>query len=193
MNKKITALLLAAALTVGVGSYGTYAWFTDQETVDDNVSITMGKLDIKADWAHLSSWKATSDSTEANHKLAKGLSFDNVKPGDTFERKMTVTNIGSLDADVTLGLSEKLEELSDKISVEIVDNENIILPGRWYKIGKLKAQNGDVEEASLNKYSRDFTVKVTVKNLGNEYQDKDLINEVLDFVIVDAIQTGVSK
>lgn len=50
-------------LNVLSGSYGTYAYMQSSKTVEDNVSLTMGTLDVVSYWD--SEWEATSAVTEA--------------------------------------------------------------------------------------------------------------------------------
>ncbi|MDU5111468.1 MAG: TasA family protein [Clostridium sp.] len=187
MNKKIAALLLAATLTTGLGSFGTYAYFTDNDTLTDNVNITMGNLKVDAYWATdagKDTWVATSNATEVTSETSSTLTFNNVKPGDTFERDVVVNNYGSLKADISVQLKK---ELPSGLTVELI---NVVSqtgkvqvdpnhPDRWYE--NAVGANGGFIRA---------TVKVTVDpTLGNEWMDKAFTLNANEFIVVGAHQT----
>lgn len=183
---KIVSLLMAAAITTGVGGYGTYAYFTDSDSLKNEVNITMGKLDVKAYWAtdaNADSWRATSKVTEVVDKDGgKTLSFENVKPGDTFERDIIVANYGTLKADTTVEFNPKLV---DGLKLEMVNftsqhghaqiDPNV--PNRVYENGM---------------EVRDFikmTIRVTVPtNAGNDWMEKLINTDAQEFVKVGAHQ-----
>ena len=203
MNKKITALLLAAALTTGVGAYGTYAYFSDEAKVSENVNITMGKLDIEADWSGL--WNVTSVGSEAEKKIGSGttipggpksndLDYQFVKPGDYFTRKVTIKNIGNLNADAYVEMNNPYSDIFD---LEIV-------PVDTNKVGNIIDQNGvkKFDIGNMNGAKRWFEcgdsatveVKLTVKHLNNDWQEFETgdIN-VEEFVKVYAEQLGADQ
>ncbi|WP_411168676.1 TasA family protein [Clostridium sp. MB05] len=187
MNKKIAALLLAAALTTGMGGFGTYAYFTDSDTLTDNVNITMGTLDVDAYWATdagKDTWKATSKATEVKSTNAETLTFENVKPGDTFERDVVIANQGSLKADTTVELKKNLPQ---GLKVELVDvtsqtGKVAIDPNyanRLYENG-VGAHGGFIRA----------TVKVTVEeSMSNEWMGKAFELGAQEFIVVGAHQT----
>lgn len=107
MKKRIIALLMAAAITTGVGGFGTYAYFTSAAEVNSNVNIAMGTLDVNAQWGQEPGqnpiWAVKSAGDEANLEGAgDDLDFTNVKPGDVFYRDVTVSNDGTLAADTVI-------------------------------------------------------------------------------------------
>lgn len=182
MNKKITALLLAAALTTGVGAYGTYAYFTDTAQVKNNVNITMGTLDVQADWME-QNWNKISVGDEAS---LKGTSYDGqlayeyVKPGDIFTRKIKVQNIGNLRANVTAEVYNPYNNIFD-LNVKL-NGEN---QSTSFEIGEMDA-NG--------KMSQEITLELTVKDLNNEWQGANIGNiEADEFVKIYAEQLGADQ
>ena len=48
MKKKLLGMLLAGTLMVG--AVGSYAWFSDRATVNGDIKLTMGTLDVKVDF-----------------------------------------------------------------------------------------------------------------------------------------------
>lgn len=185
MNKKIIALGLAAALVTGVGSFGTYAYFTETEKVDNNVNITMGTLDVNAYWANdgISSWKATSTATETSALDAgKTLSFQNAKPGDTFEREIIVANYGSLNSDTTVQLNADRSNDFD-IKMDLVNSQfdNAFVEEGTGRICSRAMQNGEWMRIKIT---------VTIPNdMGNDWQNKLFNADAATFVVVGAHQT----
>lgn len=100
---KIVALLLAATVVTGTGTFGTHALLTQESSAKDSVNITIGKVAVSTYWDN--DWNATLDSTEVDKKTAKTLEYSNVKVGDTFERTICIVNRGTLKANVKAKLS----------------------------------------------------------------------------------------
>ncbi|WMJ21943.1 SipW-dependent-type signal peptide-containing protein [Paludicola sp. MB14-C6] len=191
MNAKIIGLLVAAALVTGMGGFGTHAYFTDTDALTDQVNITMGKLDTAVFWATdagKDQWVATSKATEVKSKEAKTLSFENVKPGDTFERVATIANYGTLKGDITVAFNRQLAGLDNKaISVELVNvtsqtRKVAVDPNvtdRYYENGV--APNGGWIQV---------TVKITVnKEVGNDWMSKVINADANEFLLVGTHQT----
>lgn len=83
MKKRVVlSLVLVAMLAFGIGM-GTYAWFTDEAVVADNVFET-GTLDIGVNYF-------------AIPEQPWFIGFENMKPGDSETRILTVKNSGSLN------------------------------------------------------------------------------------------------
>lgn len=188
MTKKLIALLMAAAVTTGVGGYGTYAYFTDSDSLTDSVNITMGTLDVKAYWATdegKDSWVATNPATEVTSTSANTLTFENVKAGDTFERDVIVANYGSLKGDITVEVKKNLPYGIDVELINVTSQTGNIasdpnVPNRWYENG-VGANGGFIR----------VTVKVTINSeLGNEFIGKNIANlDTYEFITVGAHQT----
>lgn len=108
-KNKTVAFMLAATLMVGGTFLGTKAWFTDTETSSNNLVVTTGTLDLTVTdnegWVR----KSTDSTGQANHteslesaKDETNTSFTNVRPGDYFEKEITVTNTGTLKQKLTI-------------------------------------------------------------------------------------------
>ena len=119
MKKKLLGMLLAGTLMVG--AVGSYAWFSDRATVNGDIKLTMGTLDVKIIDAERG-WKVGDDTEIVNKENKK--SFKNVRPGDTFEREFLVQNVGTLKQRVTVKLNPALLnlELKDGITFDDVFN-----------------------------------------------------------------------
>lgn len=81
MNKKVMLSLAAAAMVGTLAVGGTLAWFTDTETATN--IVTTGKVDIKL------------DEYGGKDGVIKdgGLTYDDVMPGDTFQKTVTIKNM----------------------------------------------------------------------------------------------------
>ncbi|HHD2744574.1 TPA: TasA family protein [Clostridium perfringens] len=119
MKKKLLGMLLAGTLMVG--AVGSYAWFSDRATVNGDIKLTMGTLDVKIIDAERG-WKVGDDTEIVNKENKK--SFKNVRSGDTFEREFLVQNVGTLKQRVTVKLNPALLnlELKDGITFDDVFN-----------------------------------------------------------------------
>ncbi|MCI7261671.1 MAG: SipW-dependent-type signal peptide-containing protein [Clostridiaceae bacterium] len=81
MKKKVALTAAAVALVGTLAVGGTLAWFTDTETAT-NV-VTMGEVDIRL------SEDGGKDGIIGNN----GLEYDNVMPGDEFQKTVTIENL----------------------------------------------------------------------------------------------------
>lgn len=103
-NKKIAALLLAAALVVGSGTYGAYSYFTDRAETKANIEIKVGNLKVTSDSS--SEWQYVPVGEKANDKInVSDLTeneVSNIRPGDAFEKEIVIKNTGSLTQDLKI-------------------------------------------------------------------------------------------
>lgn len=81
MKKKVALTAAAVALVGTLAVGGTLAWFTDTEEAT-NV-VTMGEVDIVLN----------EDGKSDGDIINGGLKYDDIKPGDTFAKEVTVNNI----------------------------------------------------------------------------------------------------
>ena len=92
-KNKTIAYALAATLLVGGTFAGTKALFSDKAEAYNDLVITMGNLNVdvvEGEWELENSDSESENSTNNDR-------FTNVKPGDSFLKKVTVTNNGSLN------------------------------------------------------------------------------------------------
>lgn len=189
MTKKIIALIVAATVVTGTGAFGTHAILTQDNTVKDNINITMGTLDVASYWT--GNWAATSSVTEVNNTGA-GLSYSNVKPGDTFERTIAIANRGTLQADVVASI---VNNYSDDFDVEIVN----VAYNTYGPKAQMNQDNTEVakrfttRDGSGNHYMN-VTLKVTVKDSASASNvGKALKADSADFLNVTATQLTVDE
>lgn len=107
-RRKKLPLLLGALLIISVAAYGTRAYFSDSAPQQANIELKLGNVEITT---KESTWEVSNDTESTFSTVKKGdqeyTSFTNVKPGDSFTRKYTIENTGSLDAIVELNYSGK--------------------------------------------------------------------------------------
>lgn len=175
MNKKIIALMMAAAITTGIGGMGTFAYFTDTEVVKNDVSITMGTLDVKVTEGE---WKVSSAQNEAqNASVENNLDVTNVKPGDCFYKDVTVRNDGTLLSDTSINLNKSFYEHGFEVRMSRLVN------GEW--------ESSDRFEYPALAVGGEETVRLEVfvkTELGNDWQGKGGFYEGHDFITVGAHQ-----
>lgn len=181
MNKKIIALLMAAAITTGMGGYGTMAYFTSQENVAEGINITMGALDVSAEWdQRFDNWIAVSANGEAK---VEGGNFTNVKPGDYFYKDIIVSNDGTLKADTVITLLDGFEEEGITTSMSVSDDQG-------NEIQLANANRADIRAMEVNAV---YTVRVNIEvsdKLTNDAAQKVFNNvNAEDFIKVTSHQT----
>lgn len=120
-RRKKLPLLLGTLLIVSVAAYGTRAYFSDSATQQGNIALELGTVEISApnseNWRYQPVQVGTNDvntelkSRDKKLNLVNGgeileeLTITNVRPGDSFIRKYSFKNTGSLP--VKLELDQK--------------------------------------------------------------------------------------
>lgn len=183
MNKKIIALLLGAALTTGIGGFGTYAYFTDRAELSNKVNITMGELKSEVNWTD-GAWVPYLDSTEVKAvDNGQTLSYENVKPGDVFYRDFTITNAGTLEADTIIQLKKSMDE-NIKLSLVVFNEDGSM-------ITRLSGEN---LRHDINAVQPGVTYKARIemevnKEMGVDWMNKNINADAHTFMSVDLHQT----
>lgn len=122
---KTTMSSLALILVIGtVQSTTTYAWFTDKELIDNDLSITMGKLDVK---------------------IEEGLNVDNLQLDQISEKKFKIENIGSLDQKIKLKFSKSKSHTLELENLKYIDYKLDIKTSKGDKVSINKSNNSEVE------------------------------------------------
>ncbi|MFV0529367.1 MAG: hypothetical protein ACK5MN_11705 [Lachnospiraceae bacterium] len=100
-------LLLLALLFIGFATYGTYSYFTDDVTVDSDISLSTGTVSLGAptvsqNWTYnpLTSEDNSAINTDTTNddRVESGETRTNLQPGDYYEKEVTLAYTGSLDA-----------------------------------------------------------------------------------------------
>ncbi|MFB6076221.1 MAG: TasA family protein [Candidatus Aenigmatarchaeota archaeon] len=120
MNSKILVALMIIGIASTVAGAGTYAYFSDTETISGN-TFTAGTLDLKIDrdprpdsqnWVNGFDVSSEGYRQYINNNVG-GMSYDdlrnqakfsNLKPGAEGEQVIDIKNVGSVDGDATIDL-----------------------------------------------------------------------------------------
>lgn len=120
-NRRYSILLLAL-LFIGMATYGTYAYFTDSTSVNGNIKLETGTVELETkegQWIYNPEGKNTAiDPKESD------FDFTNVQPGDSFTKIVTVQYKGSLDGMVKVNQftpEQNIEGLVFEINVDGTD------------------------------------------------------------------------
>lgn len=110
MKKKIVALCLVLALALTAVGGATLAYFT--ETEQQTNEFTIGNIDIDL-WEDAKHTNGLDEVIEAEEGLGKGTNenpgfkYENIMPGDTMEKIVTVENNGDFDAYMALVIKQE--------------------------------------------------------------------------------------
>ena len=133
-KKKLAALALSGTLLMGAAGFGAYSWFTSSASVNSNLIVETGTLNIKVEdngnsvtkgWELQDTEENLGDNqTEASPqtKVEEGRpDFVNVRPGDSFIKKVTITNTGSLKERLKFTVNNQIvnDAYKDVVNVSI--------------------------------------------------------------------------
>lgn len=188
-KNKTIGFMMAAVLLVGGTFMGTKALFTDKAEATNNLVITMGNLDINTkedEWKIITS---TDTGTETTQKVSD---ITNVKPGDRFMKKVTITNDGSLNQKIDI---VKTGESAEYPGTILVGDSIQLLKGKVLEPGKsvntyidvlvTPEMKGEFEKDGQNKANKpifDFnklTPKFEIKATQTNEKSSNLPTEIL--------------
>ena len=166
INKKITALVLSGAVLVGGLGLGTYSWFTSSAKSAANLKIHTGTLKVATNDKD-AKWVVKGETEAKEGKEITKLNFDNVRPGDSFEKEVDIKNTGSLDERLTF-------KVNDEVKKEYAEALEV----------KVEALSGGELKRLVLKNGTHIKAKITVKikeDTNNDWQDKDIdLSKVID-------------
>ncbi|WP_035052120.1 hypothetical protein [Carnobacterium pleistocenium] len=204
-RRKKLPLLLGALLIISVAAYGTRAYFSDSSTVQGDIQLSLGNVDIKTsdtEWAYSSIAGTNVENQvikENNGDLGEtiiasntsgndAISYTNVRPGDSFTKTYTLENSGSLEATVNI---------ESDFDFSILDNKS-------YSDGPFSIKVNDLKDTYTLKRneSKNFTVIITVDpdlvtnefNKGNSSfvpNNKITVDYLEKAFTINAVQTNV--
>lgn len=94
-KQKVLALALAVCL-IAVGSIGTLAWFTAQDSVENNFFIANSEDDADEIFS-VDVWEDDTAEDVADEVKLDGIKFENILPGDKLFKEVHIENTGSYD------------------------------------------------------------------------------------------------
>lgn len=159
-KNKTIAYALAATLLVGGTFAGTKAWFTASGEVDSGLVVTTGSMGLEVNSEK--NWTVIEEDgyeTEITNKT-NGNDFKNAKPGDAFEKIVTIKNTGSLD--------QVLEVNGGSIDNTKNKNFTVTLEGLDKIQGVLSAGSNNTKQ---------FKIKVATNVDNMKSNDPDITND----------------
>ena len=122
------SMLLMALLFIGMATYGTYAYFTDSTSVNGNIklklgTVNLGKAKTKTEWTYDGYGNGQINKIQTT---AAAFDFVKVQPGDKFTKEVTVSYEGTLDAvvDITNNYEDENGKLTLQATVEKQGGKN---------------------------------------------------------------------
>ncbi|MEF9992424.1 MAG: TasA family protein [Romboutsia sp.] len=176
MNKRKAMISVLGILLIGGGSFlGTKAMFKDTEEVKHDLVVTTGSLELEVDNA--SPWRIVSeDSTEISN-ITDSNGFENVRPGDKFQKTITIENTGSLSQKLMIKEPRKINpDDKDKNFFEVKHNaiENI--------------HNKILKPNESQTIIMTVSTKPEIMEKGKHEEVKVDLNEIVSPIIVEAKQ-----
>ncbi|WP_188204854.1 hypothetical protein [Desemzia incerta] len=172
--KKFYPLIVGLVFLISVAAYGTRAYFSDSTSEDAGINLTLGNVDVTSDsesWVYAtesqnnnmvvegaetkSGTKSTVKVDSNEQKLLKFVDITNARPGDSFSKKFTFTNTGSLDQVLTF---DSKDNKTDGIFVV-----------SWEKTGL--DENESIILAPKEEFTATMTVTVDLTNAEQEYNE----------------------
>ncbi|MBQ7048667.1 MAG: hypothetical protein IJN86_06925 [Clostridia bacterium] len=112
MKKKIIALSVALVLVVAAAVSATLAYFTDEDNLSNKYVIGNIEIDAWEDAVHtdmndnvINEAKAEINKVGGENETETGFLYDNIFPGDTMEKIVTVDNTGANGAYVAIAVT----------------------------------------------------------------------------------------
>lgn len=196
-------LLLGTLLIISVAAYGTRAYFSDSAKQQANIVLELGNVEISTED---SEWVPTSNGDDlivsGKDEKTKNYSFENVKPGDFFTRQYTIENTGSLDTNVTLEYSGKMNPTTNPLNLDLVNQNQIngehLIKGTPFIITIKDFKNNLVLKANAGANSK-TTYTVVIKVDENANADFNINatakekagNQNLDLVVSDFLKENL--
>lgn len=169
----IKTIMSSLALTITIGfsqTMTTYAWFTDAENIQNDLIVTMGKLDVK---------------------IGNGLNVENLGTENSGESIFRISNLGSLKQKINLRFSKSELNTLESKHFKHIDYKLDIKTSGGEAIGRREINDNEVELINANGSrlilgpGEYLDCKSTIKIKGGitEEQKKLLSNKVINFNI----------
>lgn len=131
--KKLIIIIFSIVIIICVNDKAAYSYFTNNNKTDWQ-SIVLGNLKIETDNTPQNSWRYVPIAVEGNNftendainikNLSGSLDADNLRPGDAFEKDITITNTGSLSSKLKITEGLSLKDLPFKIRINMKSNDS---------------------------------------------------------------------
>lgn len=129
---KLLVFILSLIIIVCLNNGVTYSYFKTGDRTDTQ-SIILGNLKIETNNTPQNCWRYTPVAVEGNKytsngaidtkKLSGALESNNLRPGDAFEKDITITNIGSLTSKLKITKGILLNDSPFRVTVNPKGND----------------------------------------------------------------------
>lgn len=105
MNKKKIIAAVVAVSTMVAATFGTYAYFTANDSVSNSIVLTLGNLNVshnETDWTYSSTVGGDNTDKVVSQNTQTSLAATQLRPGDKFTKTVTVTYTGNLTGNVRI-------------------------------------------------------------------------------------------
>lgn len=139
-KKKSLPLLLLALLMISVGAYGTRAYFSDSATQKGDIQIELGNVKVEftsEKWMYTGNnpdIKANEKKISTNSPIDLRSIVKNARPGDTFTRKFTLKNSGSLAQKVVITNKFNTDDNRYNLTVTPAGTTKGVTPPKLYEL-----------------------------------------------------------
>ncbi len=182
-RKQIAALALSFVLTTGAAVLGTYSYFTAKDTTKNNISVGLGDVKIeKGD----GTWQYKSDSADIKEMdLTKDLKAFNLRPGDKFEKVMTVKYTGSLTSNIKITKPADKNDIPFTLTIKGQNGVSVDPEGENIWILKNVAPNTDIS------FIATFEVPTSVK--AGDINDNNKTLNLQEYLMLDITATQANN
>lgn len=132
-HKKLVIVIFSIAIITCLNSKASYSYFTSADK-SDLQTVVLGNLRIETDNTPENSWRYVPVAEEGNNftendainikNLSGSLDADNLRPGDAFEKDITITNTGSLSSKLKIAEGVSLKDSPFKIMINMKSNDS---------------------------------------------------------------------
>lgn len=200
-KKNKFTILLFALLLIGMATYGTYAYYTDSTSIDADLTLTNGTIDL-GDASPTDDWVYDAVAVSNNDKLdgttntkieASTPSFSNIQPGDAFTKSFDIAYNGSLDANVVANVNQEQLAKITKNSAFVV---NVFLGDT--EITNTSSSAVVVDGKDKGKFTVKINISVPVEgeekyNEGRNKENGISLSDVQGLVTITADQANIAK
>lgn len=193
---KLITFILSLSLMLILNTIGTASYFIYQAN-SDTVSYTLGNIKIETDNTELNSWRyvpisIVNDINDKNDlvdeaKLSSNLVLNDLRPGDGFEKDITITSLGDLKTKLKIDKGKLLIDSPFNLFIKLKQKDQNLIVNQdtnnkdiWY-VENFKKGNKVV-----------FTVRLEVPTaiVNGDLNDSNITlnNELLELFDITATQ-----
>lgn len=171
---KLLILAFSLVLIVCLNNGVTYSYFS-MEYKSETQSIILGNLKIDTDNTTNNCWRYIPKDIKANNdvldnkSVSGALEANNLRPGDGFEKEITITNTGSLNTKLKIKKGTIIEASPYKLVISLKEHD---------PIATVKADTTNNDTWCIENLKANAKVKFTVRlEVPTEISNKEINNK----------------